>query len=121
MVRARRASAISRWERHMEAEKMSPESLRAIHNAVERLARASGADDVETHLGCHREALTRFANNTIHQNVAEQGQYLSVRVQLGQKTARATTNRFDEESRERVVAQAMALATAVAPFPDLLP
>ena len=40
-------------------------------------------------------ALTRFANNTIHQNVAEQAQWLSVRVQLDQKTARATTNRFD--------------------------
>jgi len=105
----------------MEAEKASQESLRAIHNAVECLARAAGAEDVETQLGCHREALTRFANNAIHQNVAERGQYLSVRVQLGQKTARATTNRFDEVSRERVVAQAMALAKAVAPLPDLLP
>src|SRR5437588_541953 len=84
-------------------------------------ASAAGAEDVETHLGCRVEALTRFANNTIHQNVAERGQYLSVRVQLGQKTARATTNRFDEASMERVVEQAMALAKATAPFPDLLP
>jgi predicted Zn-dependent protease len=105
----------------MQAEKASREDLHAVHKTVERLARAAGAEDVETHVGCHIEALTRFANNTIHQNVAERGQYLSVRVQIGQKTARATTNRFDEASLENVVAQATALAKAVEPFPDLLP
>lgn len=100
---------------------LTPDSCREVHNAVERLARAAGADDVETNMGCRTEALTRFANNTIHQNVAEQGRYLSVRVQIGQRTARATTNCFDKASVERVVEQAMALTQAVEPFPDLLP
>ena len=43
-------------------------------------------------------ALTRFANNTIHQNVAEQDRWISVRVALDHRTARATTNRFDPDS-----------------------
>lgn len=100
---------------------MTPDHCRAIHNTVERFARAAGAPDVETLVGFRRESLTRFANNAIHQNVSEQGQYLSVRIQLGQKTARATSNRFDESSIERAVAQALEMANAVAPFPDLLP
>ena len=40
-----------------------------------------GVRDVEAIFGAHREALTRFANNTIHQNVSEQARMLSVRVQ----------------------------------------
>ncbi len=76
---------------------------------------------MEAHLGSKAEALTRFANNTIHQNVSEQGRWLSVRVQSGHKTARATTNRFDETSIQRAVEQAMALTEAVEPDPDLPP
>src|ERR1051325_305627 len=100
---------------------MTPDDCRKIHNTVERIARAGGAPDVETHVGWRRDALTRFANNTIHQNVAEQGQYLSVRIQIGQRTARATSNRVDPSSIERVVAEALALTKAGEPFPDLLP
>ena len=93
----------------------------AIHKIVERLARGFGVRDVETMVGWRAEALTRFANNTIHQNVAEEGRWLSVRVQVDQKTARATTNRFDEESIQRAVEQALALTNAVEPDPELQP
>ena len=121
MARVRRGSGISKLGRRTPAERMTPDDCLAIHQNVERIARAAGAPDVETHLGLRRDALTRFANNTIHQNVAEQGQYLSVRVQLDHKTARATTNRFDEASIERAVAESMALAKAMEPMADLLP
>ena len=43
-------------------------------------------------------ALTRFANNTIHQNVEEENYVVSVRTVIGRKTARATTNKLDDDS-----------------------
>ena len=100
---------------------LTKEQCREVYQSVQKLARAAGAADVEAHIGCKCEALTRFANNTIHQNVSEQGRYVSVRVQLDQKTARATTNHFDEPSIARAVEDAIALAKAVEPDPDLLP
>ena len=100
---------------------VSKDQCREMFQMVQRAARSSGAPDVEMHIGCQSEALTRFANNTIHQNVAEQGRWLSVRVQLDHRTARATTNRFDEASVQRAVDQAIALTKAAEPDPSLLP
>ena len=100
---------------------MDREFARGIHQTVERMARAAGIRDVETMIGSRSEALTRFANNTIHQNVADRGQWASVRVQIDQKTARATTNRFDEASLQRTVDEAIALTKAVEPDSHLLP
>src|SRR5260370_40331571 len=100
---------------------LSKEECAALFERIQAVAKSSGVSDVEAIIGAHREALTRFANNTIHQNVAEQMQWLSVRVQLDQKTARATTNRFDADSIRAAVEQSIALAKAAAPNPDLLP
>jgi predicted Zn-dependent protease len=66
-------------------------------------------------------ALTRFANNGITQNVSEEGCEVSVRVQMGGRTARATTNRLDEESLHRVVRQAEELARVQEEDSELLP
>jgi predicted Zn-dependent protease len=100
---------------------LSPERCREIFGAAEQAARSFGVADVETLLGAHCDALTRFANNSIHQNVAERAQWLSVRVATDHRTARATTNRFDAASIRSTVEQAVALARSVAPDPDLLP
>ncbi len=88
---------------------------------MQQAATSLGVSDVEALLGAHSAALTRFANNTIHQNVAEQDRWLSVRVVFDQQTARATTNRFDPDSIRRAVEQAVALARSSAPNSDLLP
>ncbi|MGA7557013.1 MAG: TldD/PmbA family protein, partial [Candidatus Acidiferrales bacterium] len=61
------------------------------------------------------------ANNTIHQNVAEHTLGISVRAVVDGRTARATTNKTDEESLRRVVAAAMNLARNQPENPDLLP
>ncbi len=100
---------------------LTMEQCRRAFEEVQRAARSSGIADVEALFAAHRAALTRFANNTIHQNVAEQAQWLSVRVAVDQKTARATTNRFDTESIHRAVDEAIVLARSVAPDPELLP
>src|SRR5258708_31262497 len=84
-------------------------------------AKSFGAHDVEAIFGAHREALTRFANNTIHQNVSEQARMLSVRVQLDGKTARATTNRLDAASIRSAVAESIAFSKAASADPELLP
>jgi PmbA protein len=68
-----------------------------------------------------RSALTRFANNTIHQNVAEENYVVSVRTVFDGRTARATTNKFDDENLKRVVQASESLARVQHPDPDLLP
>ncbi len=100
---------------------LSFEECRKLFESVERAAKTFGVSDVEALIAGHREALTRFANNTIHQNVAEHAEWLSIRVQVDHKTARSTTNRFDAESIRSAVEQAIALTKSVAPDPDLLP
>ncbi len=100
---------------------LSIERSYELFENVQQVARSLGVRDVEVLFAAHRGALTRFANNTIHQNVSEQGQWISVRTQFDQKTARATTNRFDTDSIRSVVEQAIALTKSVAPDPELLP
>ena len=87
----------------------------------ERVRRAAAASDVEVTVQGGRSSLTRFANNSITQNVSEEGCEVSVRVQMGGRTARATTNRLDEESLQRVVRQAEELARVQEEDPELLP
>jgi PmbA protein len=92
-----------------------------LENLAERILGLSDADEteVEIDLGC--DALTRFANNTIHQNVAEQTLTISVRAVVEGRTARAITNKTDEESLRRVIAAAARLARNQPEYPDLLP
>ncbi len=87
----------------------------------ERVRRAAEASDIEVTVEGGRSALTRFANNAITQNVSEEGFEVSVRVQMGGRTARATTNRLDDESLQRVVRQADELARVQEEDAELLP
>lgn len=82
-------------------------------------ARTHGVTDVEVFLAEEESSLTRFANNGIHQNVSEEQRAISIRVAIGERTARATTNRF-ANIREATRA-AIALARASEPDPNLLP
>jgi len=105
----------------MPADALTESQCREIFDRVVRAAQSAGARDVEAMIGSRAEALTRFANNTIHQNVAEASRWLSVRIQMDGRTARASANRFDDETVRRTVEQAVALAKAVKPDPDLQP
>jgi PmbA protein len=88
---------------------------------AERVLKLSDADETEVDVDATTDALTRFANNTIHQNVAEQEVGISVRVVVEGRTARSTTNKTDEESLRRAVAAAISLARNQPKNPDLLP
>jgi predicted Zn-dependent protease len=87
----------------------------------DRIKKLSSADEVEVLFSGGRFALTRFANNMIHQNVAEENHVVSVRSVFGGRTARAFTNKFDEESLRQVVRSAESLAKVQHPDADLLP
>jgi PmbA protein len=86
-----------------------------------RIKKYSTADEVEGLFYGGRSALTRFANNTIHQNVAEENYGVSVRTVFEGRTARATTNRFDDQSLKDVVTASQDLAKVQEPDADLLP
>ena len=87
----------------------------------DQLRKHTSSDELELLIGGGAFALTRFANNGVTQNVAEENYSLSVRVNFDGRTARATTNKTDNESLRRVVAQAEALARVQQSDPDLLP
>jgi PmbA protein len=87
----------------------------------DRIKRLSSADEVEVLFSGGCFALTRFANNTIHQNVEDENHTVSVRTVFGGRTARAATNRFDDDSLRRVVESSEALAKVQHPDSDLLP
>jgi len=92
-----------------------------LERIAERVLKLSGADETEVDIGATTDALTRFANNTIHQNVAEQTLSISVRAVVDGRTARSTTNKTDDDSLRRVVASAISLARNEPENPDLLP
>ena len=86
-----------------------------------RIRKYAAADELECLFYGGRSALTRFANNTIHQNMAEENYGVSVRSAFGGRTARATTNKFDDASLQEVVSASESLARVQEPDPDLLP
>ncbi|HWC97833.1 MAG TPA: TldD/PmbA family protein [Candidatus Sulfopaludibacter sp.] len=92
-----------------------------IFEQVQAAARALGVRDVEAMIATGNQALTRFANNAISQNVAERTSFLSVRPVIEGRTARASTNRLDGDSIRGVVEEAVALTRLCEPDPELLP
>jgi len=97
---------------------LNPERCQEIFDKV---LKYSDADETEALVGGGSHALTRFANNAIHQNVAEEGNVLSVRTVYGGRTARATTNKFDDDSIRRVVAESAAVSRQQQPDSELPP
>ncbi len=86
----------------------------------DRIRRFSSADEVEVIFTGSRFALTRFANNTIHQNVEDENSVVSIRTNFQGKMARSTANQFDDQTLRRAVAASENLARVQAPDPDLL-
>ncbi len=133
MERRLRGLKGSKWGARLRVD--SPRSLRGTENCerkrmltydqagdiFDRIKKLSSADEVEVLFSGGRFALTRFANNTIHQNVAEENYTVSVRTVFSGRTARASTNKFDEESLSQVVKASESLARVQHPDPDLLP
>jgi len=103
------------------AELLHERELHRIVDTVLRLAKSTGAEETEVHVDEVADALTRFANNAIHQNVAEHGLTVSIRTVVDGRTARATTNRIDEDSLRAAIESSLSLAHSQPKDPRLLP
>ena len=80
-----------------------------LEHLADRIIRWSDADETEIEIDATVDALTRFANNTIHQNVAEHTLGISVRAVVDGRTARATADPLGAlTERERSVLALMA-------------
>ena len=85
-----------------------------------KVLKYSTAEETEAAISSTSYALTRFANNQIHQNVAEEGTLLSIRVVKDRATARVNTNKLDEDSIRQACENVMALASLQPADPDRL-
>lgn len=113
---------MAKSQKHRTSSALSSTSeLKKTIDAVLRLGKAAGADETEVQLDETIDALTRFANNAIHQNVAEHGITVSVRTVIDGRTARATTNRLDEDSLRKAVESSLQLAQSQPRNRNLLP
>ena len=74
--------------------------------------------DGDIYLTATEQALTRFANNRIHQNVAHQDAIAHVRVAIGKRQGRAVTNNLSETGLADAVRQAAEYARLMPEDPD---
>jgi predicted Zn-dependent protease len=80
--------------------------------------RRAGKDPAEVLFHFENQNLTRFANNYIHQNVAERNATLIVRVLRGKRLGLATSNRLDGDGLDKLVACARANSEVSPEDPD---
>lgn len=83
---------------------------KGVRELLQKVLSYSQAEQTEVIYFGIESALTRFANNFIHQNVAESNHELRVRAVVGKRIGVATTNRLDDESLRRVAEQALEIA-----------
>ena len=98
-----------------------PLSRQQAEQIFDRVLKYSTAEETEVMVSSSTFALTRFANNSIHQNVAEETTTLSVRAVTEGRMARASTNKFDEGAIRQICEGVLALARLQPPDPQLLP
>jgi PmbA protein len=77
---------------------------------LEEVIRRSPAEQTEIVLTGGDEALTRFANSGIHQNVAEANAEVRVRAVIGKRVGVAVSNRLEPDALARTVETATAIA-----------
>jgi PmbA protein len=81
-----------------------------IQRAAQRILATSQANEMEVAFLGLEERLTRFANNVIHQNVAETDAVVVVRAAVGKRVGVATTNDLTESGLDRAAEAAVAVA-----------
>ncbi len=81
----------------------------------ERALAASRADETEVNLLAAAEGLTRFADNHIHQNVAETNYHVIIRAAFENQVGIATTNDISSDGVEDALRRATVLAEVASP------
>ncbi|HEU0168888.1 MAG TPA: TldD/PmbA family protein, partial [Chloroflexota bacterium] len=82
------------------------------------LAACRDADQAEAVILTEDSALTRFASNTIHQNVAERNASVRIRAISGKRMGVATTNSLDAHAIREAAASACAISGFSEPNPE---
>lgn len=83
---------------------------RELRQIAGKVLALSEADQTEVFVMTNESALTRFANNYVHQNVSESNRQVNVRVVQGKKIGVAQTNDLSDEGLKRVVENARTIA-----------
>jgi PmbA protein len=83
---------------------------KSVQTLLQKVLHYSQAEQTEVIYMGTESALTRFANNFIHQNMAESNHELRVRAVVGKRIGVASTNRLDDASLRRVTEQALEIA-----------
>ena len=102
--------------------RMAPEAAAELAERVLRLAEGEGASEAEVLVAAGDEALTRFANSEIHQNVAESDVRVNLRFLRGKRAGVASSGRTDPEALRRLAETAgriAAIAEEQADWPGL--
>ncbi len=93
---------------------------RKSRQITDKVLSLSAADQTEVVILAQDQRLTRFANSTIHQNVAERDAEVRVRAVVGKRIGVASTNDLSDAGLARVVDTALALARLQRENPDFL-
>ncbi len=88
----------------------APVEALALAETVLRLAEAEGATEAEVLVAAGDEALTRFANSEIHQNVAESDVRINLRFVRGKRVGVASSGRTDPDALRRLAETAGRIA-----------
>jgi predicted Zn-dependent protease len=89
-----------------------------IKQITDSILARSTADQTEVVVLVNDSALTRFANSTIHQNVAEVDTEVRIRVVIGTRIGVVTTNNLDEAALAQALENAIAVARLQPKNPD---
>jgi predicted Zn-dependent protease len=89
-----------------------------IKQITEAVLTRSAADQTEVVVLAGDSYLTRFANSTIHQNVAETNTEVRIRVVVGQRVGLATTNNLKDEALIQTLERALTIARLQPENPD---
>jgi predicted Zn-dependent protease len=81
-----------------------------IEELAQSILAQSPADQTEVLVMAEDNALTRFANSAIHQNVAERDAAVRVRVVLGSRVGVASTNSLERDALARALETALGIA-----------
>lgn len=95
---------------------LGPDHIRS--QLREALRHCPAGSDADIYLTATDQALTRFANNRIHQNVAHQDAVAHVRVATGLRQGRSVTNNLSEQGLADAVQQAAEYARVMPEDPD---
>jgi PmbA protein len=85
---------------------------------LQRVVEESAADETEAILMTEDSSLTRFADSSVHQHVAEKNQTVILRIVMGKKVSVVTTNVLAAAPLRATLKRAIALANARPPLED---